>query len=225
MHDFKIIFKGRFIKDPDTIRQKLEGIKAYMFDWDGVFNNGHKTETGSSSFSEVDSMGTNLLRFSHYLKAGQTPNVAIVTGEQNKAAAYFAEREHFDTVYWGIRNKALALQHFCKEKSIKPEEVVYVFDDVLDFAAAPMCGLRIMIERRSNPLLMAYAEKHNMVDYFTHSDGSENAVREASELVMGLIGQYDAALEHRVSFSNTYLTYIEKRNYSVTKYYSANDLS
>src|ERR1044071_4322922 len=104
MKNIESLFKGKFLTDTKAFRQKLKKIRAYIYDWDGVFNNGHKTESGSSSFSEIDSMGTNLLRFSHFLKSDELPLTAIISGEHNKAAVTFSEREHFHGLYSGIKN-------------------------------------------------------------------------------------------------------------------------
>ena len=89
------IFKGSFIASPEELAKKLQHIKAYIFDWDGVFNDAHKSLDQTSSYSETDSMGINLLRFAHYLKQGHSAPVAVITGEQNKVAFGFAQREHF----------------------------------------------------------------------------------------------------------------------------------
>src|SRR6201998_4690564 len=107
------IFKGSFVTSSKELAQKLQRIKAYIFDWDGVFNDAHKQYDNSSSFSETDSMGINLLRFAHYLKNDRSAPIAIMSGEQNKTAFYFAQREHFNAVYYKIKHKEMALQHLC----------------------------------------------------------------------------------------------------------------
>src|SRR5215207_7239956 len=91
-------FKGRFFLEPEELASRLHRVKAFVFDWDGVFNGGEKDEHGSSPFNEVDAMGTNLLRFNHHLRNNAQPAVAIITGENNKAAISFAKREHFNAV-------------------------------------------------------------------------------------------------------------------------------
>ena len=40
-------FKGTFFTDAALMAERLKGIKAILFDWDGVFNNGHKTAEGA----------------------------------------------------------------------------------------------------------------------------------------------------------------------------------
>jgi 3-deoxy-D-manno-octulosonate 8-phosphate phosphatase (KDO 8-P phosphatase) len=219
------LFKGEFLVDPKTFRRRLKDIKAFVFDWDGVFNDGHKTESGSSSFSEIDSLGTNLLRFSHYMMHGALPFTAIISGEHNKAAAAFAQREHFHAFYPGIKNKIEALQHFCKTSGITAAETAFVFDDLLDLSAAAVCGLRIMVTRPANPLFTRYVRKETLADYFTFSGGSSNAVREAAELIMHFHGSYDTIAGHRVSYTKEYKTYLELRNSVKTKQVTAKDLA
>ena len=225
MRKIENVFKGEFLCDTKTLRKKLKKIRAYIFDWDGVFNDGHKTESGSSSFSEVDSMGTNLLRFSHFLGKKELPFTAVITGEQNKAAVSFTEREHFHALYAGIKNKYQALQHFCEANNISTAEVAFIFDDVLDLSAAAHCGLRIMVQREANPLLMRYAMKKKLADYFTLADGSSYAVRETSELIMHLNNQFENAVTHRIDYSPEYKTYIDQRDTVATRLFSSKDLN
>jgi 3-deoxy-D-manno-octulosonate 8-phosphate phosphatase (KDO 8-P phosphatase) len=212
------IFKGNFVSSPSVIEQKLQSVKAYIFDWDGVFNNGHKYADGSSSFSETDSMGTNLIRFNHYLKHNELPAIAVITGEHNKAAFHLTTRENFNAVYYKMRHKESSLLHFCEANKIKAEEVLFVFDDVLDFSAAKIAGIRIMINHSCNPLLIEFAIKNKLVDYVTFLEGGQGAIREVSELILHLSNQFDKTIKHRMQFSNEYQTYINQRNQAPTFY-------
>lgn len=216
-------FKGNFIATPQQVQEKLSRIKAYIFDWDGVFNNGVKDENGTSSFSEVDAMGTNMLRFNHYLRHNDVPVVAIISGERNSAAWTLAKRECFHGAYSKIKLKTEALQHLCEKHGIQPEEIAFVFDDVLDFGAAEMCGLRIMIPRPCNPLLTEFAVQNGLVDYLTANVGGEGAVREAVELLTGLSGLYTETISNRMQYTDTYLAYITLRNQTVPSFYIYKD--
>ena len=214
-------FKGSFLIKPSALQKKLSQIKAYVFDWDGVFNDGQKNENGSSSFSEVDAMGTNLLRFNHYLRTGKTPVVAIISSEKNKAAFTLAEREHFDSAYYKVSLKTEALKHLCSIHKIKPTEVAFFFDDVLDLAAAKICGLRIMIGRQCNPLLTNLVKENNLADYITACGGSNHAIRESSELLTGLSGKYEETILQRMNYTKKYQDYLKIRNKPVTAYYTS----
>jgi 3-deoxy-D-manno-octulosonate 8-phosphate phosphatase (KDO 8-P phosphatase) len=216
-------FKGSFITPIQDMQEKLSRIKAYIFDWDGVFNDGVKDENGTSSFSEVDAMGTNMLRFNHYLRHNDVPIVAIISGERNSAAWILAKRECFHGVYSRIKLKTEALQHLCDKHGIRPEEVAFVFDDVLDFGAAEKCGLRIMIPRPCAPLLAEFAVQNGLVDYMTACVGGEGAVREAVELLTGISGMYNETIANRMHYGEVYKTYITLRNETVPAFYISKD--
>lgn len=212
-------FKGTFVSSAESIADKLNSIKAFIFDWDGVFNPGFKDAEGRSPFSEVDAMGTNLLRFNSFLRQKSNPLVAIISGEHNKTAQSFAQRESIHAVYSGIKFKADALKHFTEEHRIKAEEVAFFFDDVLDLSAARECGLRFMVGRSANPLMTGFAVSNNMVDYLTECSGANGAVRECVELITGLSGTYNETMQHRIDFSQTYQGYLKVRNETKTKFF------
>jgi 3-deoxy-D-manno-octulosonate 8-phosphate phosphatase (KDO 8-P phosphatase) len=218
-------FLGRFFPEPGPIQKRLPFIRAFVFDWDGVFNNGTKDISGASPFSEVDAMGTNLLRFNHFLITQHNLITAIISGEKNPMAFAFAKREHFNGVYYKIRHKAEALTHFCKSNDLRPEEVAFVFDDVLDFSAAKLCSLRFMIGRNANPLLTDFAITNNLVDYITCHEGGDHAVREITELVMALGGQFDETIHHRMEFSASYKNYWQIRNAIEPAFYTMEDMT
>jgi len=216
-------FKGSFATEAGTIQQKLARIKAYVFDWDGVFNDGVKNESGSSPFNEVDSMGTNLLRFNHYLHTGELPVFVVISGEHNKAAQTLAKRECFHAVYSGIKNKTEAVEHLCAAYHVTSAEIAFMFDDVLDLSLAEKAGLRFQVGRQGNPLMNAYIEERRLADYVTANDGRNYAVREMAELVMGLRGKFNETLEHRIRFSQQYQAYITLRQQLQPLFYTSKD--
>ena len=127
-------FDGEFVTSSTTLKQKLRQIKAFVFDWDGVFNNGQKNIDGHSGFTEIDSMGINMMRFSHFLQNKQLPISVILSGENNQLAAAFAKRESFHVNYYKVAQKEKALMHLCEQHKISPSEVMFIFDDILDLA-------------------------------------------------------------------------------------------
>ncbi len=209
---------GSFCIPYSSFQEKLSRIRAFIFDWDGVFNDGTKDHQGSSSFNEVDSMGTNLLRFSHWLRNGQLPVMAVMSGEKNQLSFNYTNREHFHNGYFKMLHKALALEHFTKTHSLKPEEVAFMFDDALDLGLAANAGLRIMVRRSGNPLFRKYVADRNLADYIT--SGTPYAVREACELMMGTLGNFEQAVELRAGFSETYQQYLKQRQSIAPSYFT-----
>jgi len=208
---------GNFSRPFAEFKEKLSKIKAYLFDWDGVFNDGVKTEQGGSPFSEVDSMGTNMLRFGHWLKNGKLPQVGIITGEENPAALYLAKRECFHAVYLKSKNKLVAFDHFIKANQLQYHEVAFVFDDVLDLGVAEKCGVRILVKHKAAPMFLNYSIKNEIADYITAND--EHGVRETCELILSTHGIYDEAIRYRSQFHENYKNYLTVRQEVETKSY------
>ena len=212
---------GEFISTPDSIQEKLKGIRAILFDWDGVFNEGSKGGSNQSGFSEVDSMGTNMLRFSLWLTQNQNmPASGIVTGADNYAAYDFAKREHFHKVYFKIPNKIDALEHMDRVHGIKPNEVAYFFDDILDISVASEVGLRVFIRSNAKVLFSEYIKQNHLADYVTAYSGGDHGVREACELLIGLNGHFKMVIENRIQYSELYQQYWHERNKAATTFYT-----
>ena len=111
-------------------------------------------------------------------------------------------------------------RHLCKAYNIKPDEVAFLFDDVLDLSVAAQAGVRIMVSRASNPLLLTYVVKKGYADYLTASSGTNSAVRESIELMMGLNGMYEETVEERMNFSEKYKHYLRLREQTKPSYYT-----
>ncbi len=203
---------GIFLTPSQQIKSSLAEIKAFIFDWDGVFNDGWKKSDMESSFSEVDSMGINLLRFDYWLRHNRFPLVYIITGMKNEAATEFSKREHFDGIFLNTKDKKTALESICDKHKIEAKEVAFIFDDILDIGVAKLSGLSFCAGRKSNPLLMDYIKRNKVCSYISAFSGENHGVREICELLIGLSGDYDLALELRIKFSGEYEEYLEKRN-------------
>lgn len=211
---------GTFCTSPDDFARKAASIRAFIFDWDGVFNDGTKNENGSSSFGEVDAMGTNLLRYSNYLSHGKMPFVGVMSGATNSLSFQYGSREHAHGVYYSVKNKGLAFDHFIDMYDLAPESIAFFFDDVLDLSLASSCGLRIMLNRKANPLLKEYVVENGLADYLTANPGGSFGLREACEMLMGANGNYQQVVRARSHFSDSYAAYLKERENIDTKFYT-----
>ncbi len=208
---------GEFISPSSLFTEKWQKIKAIVFDWDGVFNTGVKGHEVTSHFTEADSMGVNMLRFSSWLRNNETQlKTGIITGQNNESALHFAKREHFNLIYMAKANKSEAFNDLLKSFDLKADEVMYVFDDVLDLPVAEKAGLRIMINRYASPLFYHHVKSHQLADYISFNEGGENAIREVCELLIGVNGNYEEIMNKRSAFIGDYQRYLEDRNQAVT---------
>lgn len=207
----------RFLRPPEALQRQLGQIRALLLDWDGVFNDGWKDQDGGSPFSEVDSMGLNLLRFSMWHRAQKMLPCAILTGQHNPIAERFAKREHLDGIYMGFTNKPEAFEAFLAKHQLEARHVAFFFDDVLDIPVARQCGFRVLLKRRSSPLLENHVVASGDADLLTHHSGGGHGLREVCELMVGLTGRPGEILEHRISFSATYRSYLQERTAITTE--------
>lgn len=212
---------GEFLTAPEELAGKLKNVKAFLFDWDGVFNAGEKNG-GSSSFNEIDSMITNMLRFSYFIQNKSLPKTAIMSGEKNETSFFFAAREHFDGCYFKIKHKTDALTHFCAIYNLKPEEVCFVFDDILDLTIAKVAGVRVCISRKAGLLFNEYIKKNKLADYMTGTYSGEFALREACEMLLGISGMFDECIDRRVTYDDIYQQYLMARENTPTHFYTFN---
>ncbi|MDZ7849151.1 MAG: hypothetical protein U5L96_21865 [Owenweeksia sp.] len=152
IEDTFINIGGQFYTSAFNIQEKLQNIKAYLFDWDGVFNDGRKGDDHVSDFSEIDSVGVNMLLFGHFLTFKHQAKIALISHENDPICHSWASREGLDEVYLKATQKEKALAHFCDVHDLTPDNVVYVYDDVSDVPVAAQVGLRMVVGRQSNPV-------------------------------------------------------------------------
>lgn len=207
---------GEFVASPSLFAEKLFQTKAFLFDWDGVFNDGSKFGDQGSVFSETDAMGTNLLRFGWWLQHKKVPPTGIITGENNPASQQLAMREHFDDIFLQAKNKGFAFDHFLKKHALKPQEICYLYDDVLDLPIAEQAGLRVLVNRKGSPLFRDFVRRINACDYITFTATAFGAVRESCELLIGGLGKYDEVVSNRKEYSSLYQSYLKDREMKQT---------
>lgn len=211
---------AEFLVPAETLRDKLSKIKAFLFDWDGVFNNAFKAENNSSNFNEADSMATNLLRFSHFIQRQELPYMAVISGERNLVSYHFTKRENFHACYYKVADKIHALDHFCKTHNLQYNEICFFFDDVLDLSIAKKCGVRIMINREASLLFKNYVRTNLLADYITFSNGGSYGIREACEMLMGISGTFENVVNNRIDYSTDYKTYVDRKKSTTTSFFT-----
>ncbi len=200
-----------FVTPRGEFLERLRRVRALVFDWDGVFNPGVKGEGVANTFTEPDSMGTNLLRYALWRANGRLPVTIIVSGAENPSARKFATREHFTAVYTNVLDKSRIIAEIKKTHGIEGAEVACVFDDINDLSVAAQCGLRCLVRRDASPLVQDFVAEHGLCDYITAMGADRHAVREIAELVIGLLGDFDAIAASRMRFDEDYTSYFNDR--------------
>ena len=208
---------GRFITPYNILKEKAAGIKAAVFDWDGVFNDGTKSGDEGSPFSEPDTMGLNMFKLNYWLVNKKIPQTFIITGQNNKTAIKLAERENMNAVFLSYLYKPDALNIICDLYDIKKEEIAFVFDDILDLEVAKQVGLSFLVNRPGSPLTKDHVISKRICDYVTGNSGGNAAVREVCELLIGMTGSMTGTIETRIRFKGDYKKYLSEKSRIKTK--------
>ncbi len=210
--------------DKNELKTRLSSVRAWLFDWDGIFNNGHKSHLGHNTFSERDSMGTNMLRYAHYLRTGHQPFCGIITGATNETPKFFAKREHFHAVVGGALYKRDVVELLLKRWGVKPNEAAFVFDDILDLNVCEIVGLRVQVKYEASSLFNNYIEKNKYCDVAVKRSGSDQAVRCLTEFFINLNDQLEETIIGRMKVSESYQQYFQSRQQIQTTFASRAEL-
>lgn len=159
---------------------KLPRIKAFVFDVDGVFTNNQliATETGDllRSFNAKDGFA-----LKHAIQQGY--EVCIITGGTSQAV-----HKRFDALgvkhnHYRVADKVKVLREFLGQTGMAAENVLYIGDDIPDYASMNMCGLKCCPSD-------AVPEIQFVADYICHQKGGDGCVREVIEMVLKVQGKW-----------------------------------
>lgn len=161
-------------------KTKLSSVKAFAFDVDGVFTDGTVlcTETGD------------LLRM-HNAKDGYALRVAIlkgypvaiITGGSSESIIKRFEPIGVNDIFLKSHYKIPDFESFCKKYDLKPEEVLYMGDDIPDLEILSKCGV-------SACPADAVTEVKEACDYISIYEGGKGCVRDVIEQTLKIHGNW-----------------------------------
>jgi 3-deoxy-D-manno-octulosonate 8-phosphate phosphatase (KDO 8-P phosphatase) len=114
-------------------------VRAIVLDVDGTLTDGGVFWGPDGQewkrFCFTDIMGVSRAR-----RAGL--GLALISGEDSPLIDRFAHKLKIEHVYKGIRDKATALEDFCKISGFTLEEICFMGDDINDLSAMQLAGSR-----------------------------------------------------------------------------------
>lgn len=153
---------------------KLRRITTFVFDVDGVFTNNQLIATASGdlqrTFNAKDGFALKTAIDKGYV-------TCIITGGTSAAV-----HKRFDTLgvkhnYYRVSNKVKVLQEFLAAENILADNVLYIGDDIPDYHAMQLCGLKCCPND-------AVTEIVAIADYVCNRKGGDACVREVIEMVL-----------------------------------------
>ena len=157
-----------------TVWQRLSQIQLLICDVDGVLSDGliYLGNQGEEfkTFNTKDGFGIKALQ-----NAGIA--VAVITGRDSKIVAERMASLGVTHVYQGQSDKRHSFNSLLKDLNLKPEQVAYIGDDVVDLSVMELCGLGVAVND-AHPLVRQRA------DHVTQLAGGRGCVRELCDLIL-----------------------------------------
>lgn len=158
----------------DHLLERAGTIRLAVFDVDGVMTDGrlYLSDDGieSKTFHTRDGLGLKGL-MSHGIE------VAVITARQSRLVARRMQELGIQHLMQGREDKRTAIKSLLETLVIAPAEVAYTGDDLVDWPAMRLCGLKCA-PADACPWVRERA------DFVTRSGGGRGAVREVCELIL-----------------------------------------
>ena len=170
----------------DILERKVQNIKLFISDVDGVFTDGSFYVNGEGQeykkFSARDGLGIGLL------KAAEIP-IAIISGKHSEATTYRMEELGItEDVYQGRIQKIGIYQRIKEKYEFEDKEIAYIGDDLVDIPILKKVGCSFTVPD-------ACEEVKSYCSYTTNKSGGDGALREVIELILKTQNEYIDAVD------------------------------
>ena len=155
-------------------KEQLKNITTFIFDYDGVMTSGDVLVDANG----VPLRSTNVKDgFALQLSARLGYNIAIITGGYSVSIEKRMEMLGIKDVFVRSASKVEVLKKYMETKNLKPEEIIYMGDDLPDYPVMKMVGLPVCPAD-------AVPEVKDISLYISHCGGGKGAVRDIIEQVL-----------------------------------------
>ena len=153
---------------------KIKNVKIVLTDVDGTLTDGgmYYSSKGDTmkKFYVRDGMAVNILRRNGIF-------TVLVTKEKSDIVKKWAKKMNVKKVHEGITNKEKILPRICKEYRMKPEQIVYIGDDINDIGLMKAVGISVAPAD-------AWKKTRQTADFVTNATGGNGVLREVTDLIL-----------------------------------------
>ena len=163
-----------------SYKEYLNQITTFVFDVDGVLTDGSlQVSTKGELLRTMNTKDGYAIKMA--LKAGFT--VCIISGGKNEGVRERLRGLGITDIYLGVDDKVEQMDEFFDIYDIKPEQVLYMGDDIPDYYPMKLVGLPCCPQD-------AVPELKEISFYVSHKNGGEGCVRDVIEQVMKVQGKW-----------------------------------
>jgi 3-deoxy-D-manno-octulosonate 8-phosphate phosphatase (KDO 8-P phosphatase) len=162
-------------------KDRIQRIKLVMIDNDGVLTDGrivfgdHGDEL--KFFDVQDGFGLTLLSRAGY-------KTVMISGKKCKVNKRRMKEVKFTAMYQNAFDKLKVFEAVLKKFKLKPEEVCYIGDDLIDLPPMRRAGFAVAVAN-------AMPEIKQVANYVTERSGGRGAVREVVDMLLKTQGQWN----------------------------------
>lgn len=175
------------MKYPLRLTAKAKKIKMIVMDVDGVLTGGEILIFDSGGEIKIWNV-KDRLAFHLVHRSGSGIKLAWITGRSSQQVADRAKEIGIDEFYQGVMEKKTAYEEILRNNKLKPEETVFIGDDLIDIPVLKLAGLSVCPKD-------APEEVKKAVDYISPLAGGKGVLREVVELVLKTRGFWKAAVK------------------------------
>lgn len=164
-----------------SYKQLLPQINTLIFDVDGVLTNGMVTIMPDGEL--VRHMN---IKDGYALKTAVDKgyNVCIISGGKNEGVRMRLANLGIKDIYLGAHNKIQQYNELVEKYNLKPENVLYMGDDVPDYPVMKLVGLPCSPND-------AVQEIQSIAKYISDKKGGEGCVRDVIEQILRVQGKWE----------------------------------
>ena len=150
-------------------------IELVICDFDGVITD-NKVWTDQDGKEMVASYRSDSLRIRELQEKGI--EVMILSSEPNQVVAARAKKMEVEAIHnVGLQDKGRVMREVLEQKNIKPENVIYIGNDLNDLPCFEMAGWSVAVAD-------AYPEVLRAADHVLTTAGGQGALRELCDLIL-----------------------------------------
>ena len=163
-----------------SYKEIMNDITTFVFDVDGVLTDGSVFVS-----NEGEMLRTMNIRDGYALKSAIDCgyNVCIISGGSNEGVRVRLRNLGITDINLGTPDKVTTFDEYTDIYNIKPEQVLYMGDDIPDYHVMKLVGLPTCPQD-------ACPEIKSISKYISHKNGGKGAVRDVIEQVMKVQGKW-----------------------------------
>lgn len=161
-------------------KELLKHINTFIFDYDGVLTDGSVITTNEGDAHRISNVKDG---YALQLAWKKGYKVVVISGARSESMMHRMKALQITDVFLGVDKKQVVFREYLKVNNLKPEQVLYMGDDIPDYEVMQEAGV-------SACPADAAEEIKSVAKYISHFNGGKGCVRDVIEQVLKVQGKW-----------------------------------